>query len=125
MCRTLRDAAIMLGALTGVDPEDSYTTESQGKSYTDYAQFLDANGLKGARIGVVRKFFGFSDGVDGIMAEAIAVMKKQGGTIIDPAEIEPLGQFDDSESLGFALELKADLHDYLARLGPASTLEAP
>src|SRR5207302_6506392 len=58
MCRTLRDAAIMLGALTGVDPEDSYTTESQGKSYTDYAQFLNANGLKGARLGVVRKFFG-------------------------------------------------------------------
>src|SRR5438477_1990038 len=123
MCRTLRDAAIMLGALTGVDPEDSYTTESQGKSYTDYAQFLDANGLKGARIGVVRKFFGFSDGVDGIMAEAIAVMKKQGATIIDPAEIETLGKFDDSESLVFDFELKADIENYLARLGPASPMK--
>ena len=123
MCRTLRDAAIMLGALTGVDPEDSYTTESQGKSYTDYAQFLNANGLKGARIGVVRKFFGFSDGVDGIMAEAIAVMKKQGATIIDPAEIETLGKFDDSESLVFDFELKADIENYLARLGPASPMK--
>ena len=123
MCRTLRDAAIMLGALTGVDPEDSYTTESQSKSYTDYAQFLDANGLKGARIGVVRKFFGFSDGVDGIMAEAIAVMKKQGATIIDPAEIETLGKFDDSESLVFDFELKADIENYLARLGPASPMK--
>src|SRR5246500_3271732 len=123
MCRTLRDAAIMLGALTGIDPEDSYTTESQGKSYTDYTQFLDANGLKDARIGVVRKFFGFSDGVDGIMAEAIDVMKKQGATVIDPAEIETLGKFDDSESLVFDFELKADIEKYLAGLGPASPVK--
>ena len=123
MCRTLRDAAILLGALTGVDPEDPYTSESQGKSYTDYTQFLDANGLKGARIGVVRKYFGFSDGVDGIMAEAIDVMKKQGATIIDPADIETLGKFDDSESLVFDYELKADIAKYLARLGPASPMK--
>src|SRR6201998_514915 len=57
MCRTLRDAAILLGALTGVDPEDSYTSDSQGKSSADYTKFLDANGLKGARIGVARKYF--------------------------------------------------------------------
>jgi amidase len=123
MCRTLRDAAVMLGALTGIDPEDSYTAESQGKSYTDYTQFLDANGLKGARIGVVRKFFGFSDGVDGIMAEAIDVMKKQGAIIVDPAEIETLGKFDDSESLVFDFELKADIEKYLAGLGPASPMK--
>jgi len=124
MCRTLRDAAIMLGALTGVDPEDRYTTESQGKAYTDYAQFLDENGLKGARIGVVRKYFGFSDGVDAIMAEAIDVMKKQGATIIDPANIETLGKFDESESLAFDYELKADIEIYLARLGPASPMKS-
>ncbi len=64
MCRTVRDAAILLGALTGVDPEDSATTASQGKSYSDYAQFCDPNGLKGARIGVARKYAGFSDPVD-------------------------------------------------------------
>src|SRR6201998_3055019 len=75
MCRTVRDAAVLLARLTGVDPDDPYTNDSQGKSYTDYTQFLDANGLKGARIGVARKYFGFSDGVDGIMAEAIEVMK--------------------------------------------------
>src|SRR6266481_5691662 len=80
MCRTVRDAAIVLGALAGTDPEDSYTAESAGKSYSDYTQFLDPYGLKGARIGVARKYFGFSEGVDGIMAEAIEVMKKQGAT---------------------------------------------
>ncbi len=123
MCRTLRDATIMLGALTGVDPEDTYTSESQGKSYTDYTRFLDANGLKGARIGVARKYFGFSDGVDGILAEAIDVMKKQGATIIDPADIETFGKFDDSETLVLDYELKADMEKYLERLGPASPMK--
>jgi amidase len=123
MCRTLRDAAIMLGALTGVDPEDSYTVESQGKSYTDYTQFLDANGLKGARIGVARKYFGFSDGVDGIMAEAINVIKKQGAEVVDPADIETFGKFDDTEALVLDYELKADIEKYLARLGPACPMK--
>jgi amidase len=123
MCRTLRDAAIVLGALTGVDPEDGYTTESQGKSYTDYTRFLDANGLKGARIGVARKYFGFSDGVDGIMAEAINVIKKMGATVVDPADIETFGKFDDSETLVLDYELKSDMEKYLARLGPASPMK--
>jgi amidase len=123
MCRTLRDAAIMLGALTGVDPEDSYTTESQSRSYADYTQFLDASGLKGARIGVARKYFGFSDGVDGIMAEAIEVMKKQGADLVDPADIETFGKFDDTETLVLDYELKADIEKYLARLGPTSQMK--
>ena len=122
MCRTLRDAAILLGALTGVDPDDIATSESRGHSYTDYTQFLDANGLKGARIGVVRKYFGFSESVDGIMAEAIDVMKKQGATVVDPADIETFGKFDDTELVVFQYELKADLEKYLARLGPSSPM---
>jgi amidase len=123
MCRTLRDAAILLGALTGVDPEDSYTSDSQGKSSTDYTKFLDANGLKGARIGVARKYFGFSEAVDGVMAEAIDVMKKQGATIVDPADIETFGKFDDSEFLVFLYELKAGIGKYLAKLGPAAPMK--
>jgi amidase len=123
MCRTLRDAAIVLGALTGVDPEDRFTAESQGKSHTDYTRFLDANGLQGARIGVARKYFGFSDAVDGIMAEAMEVMRKHGATLIDPADIESFGKFDDSELLVFMYELKADMEKYLGRLGPASPVK--
>jgi len=123
MCRTVQDAATVLGALTGVDPDDSYTAESHGRSFTDYTQFLDVNGLKGARIGVARKYFGFSDGVDGIMAEAIDVMKKAGATIIDPADIESFGKFDDSETLVLTYELKVDMAKYLARLGPDSPVK--
>jgi len=118
MCRTLRDAAILLSALTGVDPEDPATSASTGKTQPDYSQFCDPNGLKGSRIGVCRKYFGFSDDVDALMEQSLDVMKKQGATLVDPAEIETLGKFDDSEGLLFAYEMKADLNAYLARLGP-------
>jgi len=126
MCRTIRDAATLLSALTGVDPGDSATTASAGKSPTDYTQFCDPNGLKGARIGVARKYFGFSDAVDAIMEQALDAMKQQGATLIDPADIETLGRFDESELLIFMYELKADLNTYLAGLGanaPVRTLK--
>jgi amidase len=126
MCRTVRDATIMLGALTGVDPRDSATANSQGKSLTDYARFCDPNGLKGARIGVARKYFGFNDAVDALMEQSIDAMKKQGAVMIDPADIETLGKFDESELLVFMYELKADLNAYLATLGlnaPVKTLK--
>jgi amidase len=120
MCRTLRDAVILLGALTGVDPEDAATAASAGKAQRDYAQFCDPNGLKGARIGVARKYFGFNDAVDSLMEESLGVMKGQGATLVDPADIETLGKFDDTELLVFMYELKADLNAYLARLGPGA-----
>jgi amidase len=116
MCRTVRDAAILLGALTGVDPADSATTASAAKSHTDYTQFCDPNGLKGARIGVARKYFGFKDAVDALMEQSLDAMKKQGATLVDPANIETLGKFDESELLVLLYELKADLNNYLAHL---------
>ncbi|HVI09980.1 MAG TPA: amidase [Candidatus Binatia bacterium] len=118
MCRTVRDAAILLGALTGIDSSDPATAASTGKSYRDYAQFCDPAGLKGARIGVARKYFGFNDAVDALLEESLEAMKKQGATLVDPADIETFGKFDDSELLVLLYELKADLNAYLARLGP-------
>ena len=118
MCRTVRDAATLLGALTGMDAADSATAASSGKFFVDYAQFCDPNGLKGARIGVARKYFGFNDAVDALMEQSLDVMKKQGATVIDPADIETFGKFDETELLVLMYELKADLNTYLARLGP-------
>ncbi len=123
MCRTVRDAAILLGALTGVDPEDAATAASAGKSQTDYAKFCDPNGLKGARVGVARKYFGFSEPVDALMERSLAVMKQQGATLVDPADIETFGKFDDSELVVLLYELKADLNAYLARLGPRAPVK--
>jgi len=120
MCRTVRDAAILLGALTGVDPDDAATADSAGKSQTDYTPYLDRAGLKGARIGVARKYFGFSDAVDALMEQSLDVMKHEGATLVDPADIPTLGKFDESELLVFLYELKADLNAYLARLSPGA-----
>jgi amidase len=118
MARTVTDAAILLGALTGIDPNDSVTSESQGKALYDYTKFLDRNGLKRARIGVLRKAFGFSDAVDDLMTAAIDAMKREGAEIIDPIEIDSIGKLDESELEVLLTELKADLNAYLAKLSP-------
>jgi amidase len=86
--RTVADAAAVLGALVGVDPRDPATAASQGKFHTDYTQFLDPHALKGARIGVARATFtGYSDKTDAAFAEAIAIVKAAGATVIDPADL--------------------------------------
>ncbi len=124
MARTVTDAAILLGALTGIDARDNETLSSQGKSYSDYAQFLDKDGLRGARLGIARKHFGFNDQVDRQMNNLIGEMKKLGAVIIDPAEIPTSGQFDDSELEVLLYELKADLNLYLAGLGPKARVRS-
>jgi amidase len=119
MTRTVRDAAILLNAIAGLDPRDSATSQSTGHNQTDYTRFLDANGLRGARIGVARsKFFGYSDVTDALISDAIDVLKKQGAVIVDPADITTAGKFDDSEFEVLLYEFKADLNAYLASLGP-------
>ena len=120
MARTVTDAAILLGALTGVDTEDPATAASGGKVAADYTRSLDPKGLQGARIGVVRKYFGFHDAVDALMNTAIEVMKRQDAVIVDPADIEGIGKFDEPELVVLTYELKADLNAYLARLGPGA-----
>src|SRR5262249_26098258 len=120
MARTVSDAAILLGVLAGIDPEDNATAQSQGKSVPDYTRVLDAKGLQGARIGVMRKYSGFSIAVDALLAEALRVMKKEGADIIDPADIESLEKLDEAELTVFLYELKAGMNAYLARLGPGA-----
>jgi amidase len=118
MCRTVTDAAILLGALAGVDPRDSATSASAGKALADYTGALDPNGLKGMRIGVARSDFGFNPSVDQLMADAIDAIKKGGAEVIDPANIDSLTHLDDAEITVLLYELKADLASYFATLGP-------
>lgn len=116
--RTVADAAAVLGALTGVDPRDPATQESEGKFYTDYTQFLDPNGLQGARIGVPRNagFFGYSEETDAIVEAAIQAMADAGATIVDPADIPSADQLltDPAEIIVLVYEFKRDLNAYLA-----------
>lgn len=121
MARTVRDVAIVLGALTGVDPRDDATRPSAGKSYTDYARFLDAGGLRGARIGVAREtFMGYSPKTDKLMEQAIDVIKHAGAIVVDPANLPTIAKIGDAELEVLLYELKADLNSYLESLGPAA-----
>lgn len=124
MTRTVTDAAILLSALAGIDPRDDAMRESRGKSAPDYTKFLDPNGMKGARIGIARKFFGFNDRVDKLMEEAISAMKHLGAVIIDPADIPTSGKFDDSELEVLLYECKAGINKYLASLGPKAPVRS-
>jgi amidase len=117
MTRTVRDAAILLAAIAGVDPRDAATADA-GRAPKEYASFLDEAGLRGARIGVARKFFGFHAAVDRIMEGALAEMKRRGAQLVDPADIPHTGEYDESELTVLLYELKADLNAYLASLGP-------
>jgi amidase len=114
MARSVRDAAILMGALAGMDPRDSATAASTGKIAMDYTSFLDAKGLRGAKIGVARKYFGFNDAVDKLMEEVIVVLKREGAEVIDPADLPSHGKFNDTEFTVLQYELKADLNAYLA-----------
>jgi amidase len=128
MTRTVADAAAMLTAMAAADPEDKTIggpRRSSGAASRDYTQSLDPNGLKGARIGVVRnKYFGYSPAADRIAEAAIADMKKAGATIVDPANITTLGKFDDGEFDVLLYEFKADLNKYLTWLGAASPVHS-
>ena len=124
MARTVSDAAILLGALTGIDANDAMTKPSAGKSFADYTQFLNKDGLRGARLGIARKYFGFNDLVDKLMNDRIEELKKLGAVIVEPAEIPTSGQFDNSELEVLLYEFKADLNSYLGRLGPSTQVHS-
>jgi amidase len=124
MARTVADAVALLGILAGLDPADPATTAAKGHIESDYTRFLDPTGLKGARIGVVRKYAGFDRGVDRLFEEALVVLKHAGAEVIDPAEIPTIGKFDDVENQVLQYEFKADLNIYLSGLGPSSLVHS-
>lgn len=127
MTRTVRDAAILLGPLTGADPRDPRTAASEGKSHNDYTQFLDANGLRGARLGVARNFTGFDDRVLALFERALEDMKRQGAVLIDPANVPDMDNgdvFAELPSRVLDFEFKAGINAYLESLGPAARMKS-
>ena len=117
MTRTVRDAAILLGTMAAADEEDAATQNKDRANVNDYTQFLNKDGLKGARIGVLRQYFGFLPSVDKIMEASLKILQKQGAILIDPIVIDTLGKFDDSEGAVLRYELKADMAAYLKHRG--------
>jgi amidase len=119
MARTVRDAALLLNGMIGRDPGDSASRAAPSSLPTDYTRTLDADGLKGMRIGVARNYFGFDSRVDALMEDAIRVMRDRGATIVDNANVPSADKYGAEETDVLQYEFKAGLNAYLGAL-PAS-----
>jgi len=122
MARTVRDAAIALGALVGVDSADHKTWSSPGKFYTDYTPFLKVDGLQGKRIGFVKEAIGQNFKVDSLMYAAIRMLKEKGATVV---EIDKVPGDVGKQSFEVMLyEFKAGLNAYFTSLGPDAPVKS-
>ncbi|HKR75690.1 MAG TPA: amidase [Rhodanobacter sp.] len=113
MARDVADAAALLSVIAGSDPRDPATTDAD-RHATDYTKFLDPNGLKGRRIGVVRQLAGNEPNADRVLDAAIAAMKAQGAVIVDPVKLPHLGELGDPELTVMLYDFKHDINAYLA-----------
>ena len=115
MARTVKDAAILLGVLSGIDDNDSITNESKDKSFSDYTQFLDLNALKGKRIGIEKKTQGNNKYINVLLKNAIAVLKQNGATIIEIDYIDKIDALGEAEFEVLQYEFKDGLNHYLSK----------
>lgn len=120
MCRTVSDAALVLGALTGVDPRDPATSASEGLYNVDYAAGLIQDGLKGVRMGVARAVFleNVEPWQETLFNQALHDLKEAGATIVDPIDIPAASEIQDYTVL--VHEFKVALNAYLNWLGERS-----
>jgi len=125
MARTVRDAAILLGALAGTDPQDTITATSKNYAHADYTRFLDDDaGLAGIKIGVARNYFDFHDGVEAIMTVALDAISQAGATLVDTDDLSVIRKMGSAPTTVLQYELKADMAAYLARLGPDAPVKS-
>jgi amidase len=114
MARSVADAVALLDAMVGADPKDGATTTKLRPADLDYSQFLKADGLRGARIGVARNLAGFDERVDKLFDQAIEALRAQGAVIVDKVEVKGGKPLDDAELTVLHYEFKDGLNRYLA-----------
>jgi len=114
MARTVTDAALVLTVIAGYDPEDPATLPLKDRAPVDYTHFLDANSLKGVRIGVLRHNAGFHEKVDAVFEQALAALRARGAVLVDPADIPTADKLDADEQVVLEYEMKDGLNRYLA-----------
>lgn len=114
MARTVKDAAILLGPLTGIDAQDQVTQESGGKTHPDYTKFLDENALQGKRIGVEKSFMKGHEKIDDLLQKALELLKSKGATIVEVEIMDKMNSIGDSEFTVLKYEFKDGLNRYLA-----------
>jgi amidase len=118
MARTVADAAILLSALAGTDALDAATAEASAKAEKDYSRGLDLNGLRGARLGVARSFFGAHPKLDELMESVLSQLKRLGAELVEGIALKKSAELEQAESEVLHYEMKADMNAYLASLGP-------
>jgi Asp-tRNA(Asn)/Glu-tRNA(Gln) amidotransferase A subunit family amidase len=132
LARTVADAAKMLGVMTGVDPDDPATAASAGRSQSDYTPSLVADGLRGARVGVLREIMGVpaaggNPDVDAAFASALAAIERLGADLVDPVAVAPAVEEEELlRALGTigSKTFPPDLNGYLAGYGATAPLES-
>ncbi len=124
MARTVRDAALVLGVLTGLDPEDSATTAGAERAETDYTQYLDPTGLRGARIGVATQYAEGHERVEELFQAALEVMRGAGAEVVEIPEVDAWRRMGRPSGILMRYEFKADLNAYLTGLGPDAPVKS-
>ena len=116
LARTVRDAAVLLGVMAGPDPADPASVAVGDRFEPDYVRYLDPQGLRGARLGIARRFFADNAPLDRFLDHCIATLQGAGAVILDPADLPMHGVAEAAELEVLLYEFKADLNAYLARL---------
>ncbi len=115
MARNVSDAAILLGALTGVDTKDPFTLESRGKSHQDYTRFLNVEGLKGKRLGLEKSALKAGNmAAQQLLNAAIDLMRSKGATIVEIDLLKALRSIGNAEYTVLLYEFKAGVNNYLS-----------
>jgi len=115
MTRSVADAALLLGVMAGSDVRDPATAPANAHT-ADYLRALDAHGLRGARLGIVRKMAGFHPDVEALFARNVEALKAAGAIVIDDVDLADAGKYDDDEFTVLQYEFKHDIDAYLAAL---------
>ncbi len=116
LARSVRDAAVLLGLMAGPDPADAASAAVGERFERDYLRYLDSDGLRGARLGIARRFFAENAPLNRFLDGCVATLKAAGASIVDPADLPMHGAAAAPEQEVLLYEFKADLNAYLSRL---------
>jgi amidase len=129
LARSVQDVALLLGAISGPDPSDAAAAQAAaGRTFVaDYRPYLNADGLKGARLGIARKFFAENEPMNAFLDACVALLSRAGAIVVDPADLPMHGEWEAPELEVLLYEFKNDLNAYLSHLPvdfPVRSLEA-
>jgi len=119
LTRSVRDAAILLGAMAGPDAKDPASAAARGHFESDYVRYLNVDGLRGTRLGIARRFFADNAPLNAYFDRCASLLTQAGATLVDPADFPMHGEWVAPELEVLLYEFKADLNAYLARIPPA------